>query len=123
MTEAQKNNELMRNLIAAFPENLTQALEIATNYPLTKSYPTFNNVVICGMGGSGIGGKLVASWIADEMTIPINFCQDYTLPNYVNNKTLIIASSNSGSILRDLRQLLSAKSTSPKLRMQLPKLL
>ena len=46
MTEAQKNNELMRNLIAAFPENLTQALEIATNYPLTKSYPTFNNVVI-----------------------------------------------------------------------------
>ena len=97
MTEAQKNNELMRNLIAAFPENLTQALEIATNYPLTKSYPTFNNVVICGMGGSGIGGKLVASWIADEMTIPINFCQDYTLPNYVNNKTLIIASSNSGN--------------------------
>ena len=97
MTEAQQNNELMRNLIAAFPENLTQALEIATNSPLTKSCPTFNNVVICGMGGSGIGGKLVASWIADEMTIPINFCQDYTLPNYVNNKTLIIASSNSGN--------------------------
>jgi len=49
------------------------------------------------MGGSGIGGKLVASWIEDEITIPINFCQDYNLPNYVNENTLIIASSNSGN--------------------------
>lgn len=97
MTEAQQNNEKMRNLIAAFPENLTEALKIAENSPLTKNYPKFNNVVICGMGGSGIGGKLVASWIVNEINIPINFCQDYSLPNYVDKKTLIIASSNSGN--------------------------
>ncbi len=93
----EKNNEYMRGLIEVFPENITKALEISAQNPLKKSYPTFNNIVICGMGGSGIGGKLVASWIVDEINIPINFCQDYTLPAYVGSKTLIIASSNSGN--------------------------
>ena len=97
MTEAEKNNEYMKGLIEAFPENLTEAISIAEQNPLKKSYPAFNNVVICGMGGSGIGGKLVASWIANEITIPINFCQDYTLPAYVDSKTLVIASSSSGN--------------------------
>ena len=97
MTEIEKSNDYMKGLIEAFPDNLTEALVIANNNPLKKSYSKFNNVVICGMGGSGIGGKLVGSWIMDEITIPISFCQDYTLPNFVNEKTLLIASSNSGN--------------------------
>jgi len=80
MTETEKNNAYMKGLIEAFPENLTEGLTIANKNPLMKKYTKFENVVICGMGGSGIGGKLVASWIADEIEIPIVFCQDYTLP-------------------------------------------
>lgn len=97
MTKVQKNNVYMKELIEAFPEDLNEALIIAKNNTLKKKYPKFTNVVICGMGGSGIGGKLVASWIMDEINIPVNFCQDYSLPNYVNETTLIIASSNSGN--------------------------
>jgi glucose/mannose-6-phosphate isomerase len=97
MTESEKNNLYMKSLIEAFPENLTEAIEIANQNPLKKQYSKFSNILICGMGGSGIGGKLVASWIVDEVNIPINFCQDYTLPNYVDENTLIIASSNSGN--------------------------
>lgn len=99
----------MRKLIEAFSENLTEALLIANQSPLKKKYPKFNNVVICGMGGSGIGGKLVASWISNEINIPINFCQNYTLPNYVNDKTLIIASSNSGNTEETLSAALQAQ--------------
>lgn len=86
----------MKTLIENFPGNLREALDIAAKNPLTKSYPEFLNVVICGLGGSGIGGKLVAGWLANELEIPVNFCQDYTLPKYVNTKTLVIASSYSG---------------------------
>jgi len=96
-TEVEKNNTYMKGLIEAFPENLTAALEIAKQSPLKRRYPEFNNVVICGMGGSGIGAKLVGSWIIDDIAIPVNFCQDYTLPHYVNENTLIIASSSSGN--------------------------
>lgn len=94
----------MKNLIDNFPSNLKEALEIASKNPLKKSYPAFTNIMICGLGGSGIGGKLVAGWLANELDIPVNFCQDYTLPKYVNNKTLVIASSYSG----DTEETLSA---------------
>lgn len=97
MTMCKENNTKMKRLIAAFPENLTEGLAIATMNPLKQRYSKFENIIICGMGGSGIGGKLVASWVADEIDIPIVFCQDYKLPNFVNEKTLIIASSYSGN--------------------------
>ena len=108
MTEIERNNEYMKGLIDTFPLNLTEAIEITVQNPLKKDYPVFSNVVICGMGGSGIGGKLVASWITDEINIPINFCQDYNLPNYVNDKTLVIASSNSGNTEETLSATLEA---------------
>lgn len=86
----------MFDLIERFPSNLKEALDIAAKNPLTKSYPAFSNILICGLGGSGIGGKLVAGWLTNELDIPVNFCQDYAIPKYVNNKTLVIASSYSG---------------------------
>lgn len=86
----------MYNLIQNFPNNLLQALEIPKENPLRKSYPTFNNIVICGLGGSGIGGRLVANWLYNDLELPVAICQDYTLPKYVNTNTLVIASSYSG---------------------------
>ena len=97
MSNFVNSNNYMRNLIEKFPDNLIEALDISEQHPLKKEYPKFSNIVICGMGGSGIGGKLVSSWIQNDIDIPINFCQDYTLPKYVNDNTLIIASSNSGN--------------------------
>lgn len=94
----------MKTLIQNFPNNLLQAMEIANENPLRKSYPLFNNIVICGLGGSGIGGRLVANWLYNDLDIPVALCQDYTLPKYVNQKTLVIASSYSG----DTEETLSA---------------
>ena len=93
----KENQILMKNLLELFPRNITEALEIAANNPLKNSYPTFKNILICGLGGSGIGGKLVANWFKNELTIPIDLCQDYDIPNYVNNQTLVIACSYSGN--------------------------
>lgn len=108
MSSINDSNQYMRNLIEKFPENLTEAIDISYQYRLKKEYQTFRNVVICGMGGSGIGGKLVSSWIQNDIDIPINFCQDYTLPKYVNNNTLIIASSNSGNTEETISAMLEA---------------
>jgi glucose/mannose-6-phosphate isomerase len=76
----------MKTLIDNFPSNLKEALEIAAKNSLTKSYPAFTNIMICGLGGSGIGGKLVAGWLANELDIPVNFCQDYTYRNMSTTK-------------------------------------
>lgn len=87
----------MNTLIAAFPDNITEALEIASKVKLSTPKHEIRNVLICGMGGSGIGGRLVAKWVEDELSIPVTFAQDYGIPGYVSKHTLVIGSSYSGN--------------------------
>ena len=87
----------MKNLIAAFPSNITEALEIASKVTVSKSEVEIKNILICGMGGSGIGGKLVAKWVEDEINVPVAFTSDYGIPGFVSKHTLVIGSSYSGN--------------------------
>lgn len=87
----------MDKLIAAFPQNINDALKIAETFVANKSQNEIRNVVICGMGGSGIGGKIVAQWIQDEIKVPVVTCSDYLIPTFVDKYTLVIGSSYSGN--------------------------
>jgi len=88
----------MEKLIAQFPKNIADALEIA-NEAVLKSLKikSFSNVVICGMGGSGIGGKLVMQWFSASANVPVVVVNDYHIPAFVNTDSLVIASSYSGN--------------------------
>lgn len=86
----------MDKLIAAFPDNIIESLEIASKVSLRSPKNSIQNVLICGMGGSGIGGKLVSQWLQNELSVPVQLVQDYTFPSYVNEHTLVIGSSYSG---------------------------
>jgi glucose/mannose-6-phosphate isomerase len=55
------------------------------------------NVVVAGMGGSGIGGNLLAGLIQAECPVPISVLKDYTVPGAVGPKTLVLAVSYSGN--------------------------
>lgn len=99
----------MKKLIEAFPENILQALEIAKSTAFTTNKAAFQNIVICGMGGSGIGGKIVAQWVADECPLPIVTINDYDVPAFVNERTLVIGSSYSGNTEETLEALDQAK--------------
>jgi glucose/mannose-6-phosphate isomerase len=87
----------MNQLIEAFPSNIEEGLQIAKNHSFKKLDRDINNIVICGMGGSGIGGKIVAQWLESDFKVPVALCQDYTVPNFVSKNTLVIASSYSGN--------------------------
>lgn len=56
----------MDKLITAFPQNMLDALDIASKMKFKQPQNEIRNILICGMGGSGIGGKIVAQWIQDE---------------------------------------------------------
>lgn len=86
----------MDKLISAFPDNITQAIAIAKKATLSKANNTIQNVVICGMGGSGIGGRLVQKWVENEINVPVTVVHDYFLPKFISKNTLVIASSYSG---------------------------
>ncbi len=99
----------MKELIEAFPNNLSEALNIAQQAKFSQPKNEIRSIVICGMGGSGIGGKIVSQWIENDSKVPVLFTQDYTLPAFVNENTLVIGSSYSGNTEETLYAVEEAK--------------
>lgn len=55
------------------------------------------NIVIAGMGASGIAANLVESLAFGRVPIPITVCKGYNLPQFVSPHTLFIACSYTGN--------------------------
>ena len=87
----------MNDLILSFTSQLNDAMEIGQKAKLIQPTKTIQNVVVCGLGGSGIGGNLVAELVADKMHYPMTVVKDYHLPFFVNKHTLLIICSYSGN--------------------------
>ena len=88
----------MYNAIFDLPEQMAKALKMAGGWNVPVDlFPDIKNVVVVGMGGSAMGGDIARSFLASEMVIPFQVCRGYTLPEYVDDETLVIASSYSGN--------------------------
>ncbi len=74
-----------------------QAWSQALALELPRSYSMINKVAILGMGGSAIGGDLLSSLIIDESKVPISVHRGYAPPAFMDENTLVIASSYSGT--------------------------
>lgn len=55
------------------------------------------SVVVTGMGGSALAALIVKVLLVKELSIPFDIIRGYDLPEYVNEHTLVIASSYSGN--------------------------
>lgn len=87
----------MKELVADFPKQLEGALNIASAISLHPSNNTIQNVLITGLGGSGIGGSIIAELTVQEAKVPVSVSKTYFIPDYVNENTLVIACSYSGN--------------------------
>ena len=87
----------MHDLIRDFPDHLSEALAIGRKATLSAPDKSYTNVVVTGLGGSGIGGRIAAQAVADEATCPIEVYSNYYLPAYVGKGSLVIACSYSGN--------------------------
>ena len=72
------------------------------------NYPKPDNVIVAGMGGSGIGGDLLKDWARNKTNVPIEVNREYHLPAYANQKTLVIITSYSGDTEESLSAFLDA---------------
>lgn len=99
----------MKGLIEDFTKHLAQSIEICNQTNLTKTDKTINSVLICGLGGSGIGGTVVSQIVANEAKTPITINKDYKIPAFVNKNTLVICSSYSGNTEETLEMLAQAE--------------
>ena len=80
-----------------FPEQCRKAREKVLAFDLPPEYTGISNVVILGMGGSAIAGDIVRRLTLAESKLPVWVHRDYGLPAFVDQGTLVIASSYSGN--------------------------
>lgn len=98
---AHLDREGMRTLLRAFPEQLKQAWDLATQAQaqahLELEGPQLKGVAVCGMGGSAIGGDLLRTYLQPKLKKPMAVVRDYELPPFIDAQWLVFAVSYSGN--------------------------
>ncbi|MFN8015368.1 MAG: bifunctional phosphoglucose/phosphomannose isomerase [Acidimicrobiia bacterium] len=69
----------------------------------------FTSIIVLGMGGSGVSGDVVSAVASQSCKVPVIVCKNYELPEFVNESTLVIAASYSGTTEETLSALRSAQ--------------
>ncbi|MFO0703435.1 MAG: SIS domain-containing protein [Patescibacteria group bacterium] len=81
----------------AFPKQITTSFRDVGSMQFDPGYKEVENIILCGMGGSRFPGLIAYYLFKDSLKIPFIVCDDYILPEFVNEKTLVILSSYSGT--------------------------
>ena len=87
------DNSNMLKVIEDFPQQCKTALELPKGMSVSGK---IDNIVVCGMGGSAVGGDLLKIYMHDSK-IPVYVVRDYKVPNFVDESTLVFAVSYSGN--------------------------
>ena len=93
--------------LTLFPEQLKEAWKQSYSVDLPKN--TTSKIIISGMGGSSLAGRIVASINESEGTSEIVVFNDYGLPGFVNSDWTLIANTYSGNTEETLSAIEAAK--------------
>lgn len=83
--------------ISALPKQLKQSWIEGKKISFPQDYKKGKNIVVCGMGGSRFPAYIIKELFKTELKIPIIINDDYQLPSFVNQETIVILSSYSGT--------------------------
>lgn len=96
-------------------QQLETAWEEVNKIEVPKSYRDIQRLVFCGMGASVYGALVLKSLAGTEMPFPTEVISDYYLPNYVDNNTLVVLTSYSGTTEEVLSCAMDAKAKNAKI--------
>lgn len=83
--------------VATLPEQFAEAGRAAQEVDLSAvAGQPVEHIVVCGMGGSGISGDVLAAAASADLPVPVSVVKGYRLPGFVGPGTLVFAVSYSG---------------------------
>ena len=80
--------------VLGIPDQLRDALWRVEGARLAESESA--GLLVCGMGGSAIGGDLAAAALGDRLTKPVATVRGYALPSWATSDWMVLCSSYSG---------------------------
>lgn len=83
--------------VKLLPEQIKEAWDAVQLISLPHEMRSLHEIVVSGMGGSALGGRIVKSYAQPSLPVPFEVVTDYSLPNYVDENSLVIISSYSGN--------------------------
>jgi len=93
--------------VLKYPEACLEAYKLDPSHiPELRATP--KNIIIAGMGGSGVSGEIIATWLENKIRVPIISVKDYDLPGFVDENTLVVVVSYSGNTEETLNAFLQA---------------
>ncbi|MDQ1439433.1 MAG: glucose/mannose-6-phosphate isomerase [Acidimicrobiaceae bacterium] len=87
----------MWGVTAALPEQIEAAVRASAGLDGLPRREGIENVVVLGMGGSGIAGDILLAAAGPFMAVPVVVVKSYTLPAFVGEGSLVFAISFSGN--------------------------
>ena len=96
--------------IRALPDQCAQVISEISQQPIPSECFLAENIVISGMGGSALGGRVAAGLERQFLRIPMTVSTEYHLPNFAGPHTLVVISSYSGDTQESLTSLAEARS-------------
>jgi glucose/mannose-6-phosphate isomerase len=86
----------MLEATAALPERVFDAAQAARGIEGLPTRESIENVVVLGMGGSGVAGDILVAAASPFMAVPVVVVKSYELPHFVGEGSLVFVVSFSG---------------------------
>jgi glucose/mannose-6-phosphate isomerase len=108
VTAASLDSLGMLEAVAAMPEQVAAAVDLARGLDNLPDRDDIENVVVLGMGGSGIAGDVLVSVAGPYMSLPVLVFRGYHVPAFVAEGSLVFAVSFSGDTVETLEAVTEA---------------
>ena len=87
----------MLEIIGGIPQQILEGMELSLKKKDKILNYKWNSILFCGMGGSGIGGKITKGLFNESSPYPLETNSDYEIPGWVDSSTLVVGVSYSGN--------------------------
>jgi len=90
------DEQRMLDKVMSLPDHVEEAWTLASGFQLDPP-GDMRAVIVCGMGGSAIGGRLMNDLMGQDGSVPLLLVSGYTIPAFASEKTPVICISYSGN--------------------------